>query len=60
VLKGRAADKGMSLSDFLKRELERVAERPSMHEWLERTREAKPIAAKRSAAQVVRTLRDGR
>ena len=50
-MKGRAADKGMSLSDFLKRELERVAERPSMREWLERTREAKPIAAKRSAAQ---------
>jgi len=60
VLKARAADEGMSLSDFLKRELERVAERPSMREWLERTREAKPIAGKRSAAQVVRALRDER
>lgn len=57
VLKVRAADEGMSLSDFIKRELQRVAERPSLHEWLARTREAKPIAAKRSAAQVVRDLR---
>ncbi len=34
ILKARAAREGMSLSDFLKRELERAAERPSMQEWL--------------------------
>ena len=50
TLKARAAREGMSLSDFIKRELERVAERPSMQEWLERAQEAKPIPAKRSAA----------
>ena len=60
VLKARAASEGMSLSDFIKRELERVAERPSLREWLERTQEAKPILGKRSAAQVIREMRDAR
>jgi hypothetical protein len=48
----------MSLSDFIKRELERSAEQPTMREWLERTRQAKPISTKRSAAQIIRELRD--
>ena len=60
TLKARAAREGMSLSDFIKRELERTAERPTMQEWLERTRSAKPVHSKRSAAQVVRELRDAR
>jgi antitoxin FitA len=60
TLKARAAQEGMSLSDFIKRELERAAERPTMREWLARTQEAKPIPAKRSAAQVVREMRDAR
>ena len=60
TLKARAAREGMSLSDFIKNELERTAERPTMREWLETTRQAKPIATKRSAAQVVRELRDAR
>ena len=60
TLKVRAAREGMSLSDYLKRELERVAERPTMREWLELTRQAEPIPAKRSAAQIVRELRDSR
>jgi plasmid stability protein len=60
TLKARAAREGMSLSDFIKRELEQVVERPTMREWLELTRRAKPIPAKHSAAQVVRELRDSR
>ena len=60
TLKARAAREGMSLSDFIKRELERAVERPTMREWLERTQQTKPIPAKRSAAQVVRELRDSR
>ena len=31
-----------------------------MREWLERTQDAKPILSKRSAAQIVRELRDAR
>jgi plasmid stability protein len=60
TLKVRAAREGKSLSDFIKRELELVAERPTMREWLERTQQARPIRAKRSAAQLVRQLRDAR
>jgi plasmid stability protein len=60
TLKARAARERMSLSDFIKRELERTTERPTIEEWLDRTRQARPIPAKRSAAQVVRELRDAR
>lgn len=60
TLKARAAREGLSLSDFIKRELGRTTERPTMQEWLEFTRRAKPLAAKRSAAEVVRELRDSR
>jgi plasmid stability protein len=58
ILKARAAREGMSLSDLIKRELQHSAERPTMREWLERTRQAKPIPSKRSAAQIIRELRD--
>lgn len=60
TLKARAAREGMSLSDFIKRELERSAERPTMQEWLELTKQLKPIPSKRSAAQAIRELRDAR
>jgi plasmid stability protein len=60
TLKSRAAREGMSLSDFLKKELARVAERPTMQEWLDRAQQAKPIRAKASPAQVIRELRDSR
>jgi plasmid stability protein len=58
TLKARAAREGLSLSDFIKRELEHVVERPSMSEWLERIQQAKPIRSKQSAAEIVRELRD--
>jgi predicted HicB family RNase H-like nuclease len=38
TLKARAAREGMSLSGFIKRELERTVERPTMLEWLELTK----------------------
>jgi antitoxin FitA len=60
ILKSRAAREGMSLSDFIKRELERTTGRPSMLEWLESTKEGKPIRSSKSAAQILRELRDGR
>jgi len=60
VLKARAAREGMSLSNFLKRELERIAARPSMREWLENVSGARPISTRQSAAEVIRELRDSR
>lgn len=60
VLKARAAREGMCLSDFLRIELERIAERPTMKEWLEQTRQRSPIPSKQSAARVIRELRNSR
>lgn len=60
VLKSRATREGMSLSDFIKRELARVAEKPSIQEWLDRTLQAKPIIGSRTSAQIIRELRDSR
>ena len=60
TLKARAAREGMSLSDYLKRQLEQVAKLPSMAEWLESTRKLKPIRFKQSATELIRELRDGR
>lgn len=50
--------KGMSLSDFIKRELERTAARPSMQERIQGTRRAKIISSKLTPAQAICELRD--
>jgi len=60
ILKARAAREGLSLSDFLKRELKQMVERPTMQEWLERTRRRNRYLSHKSAAQIVRELRDER
>ena len=60
TLKVRAASEGMSLSDYIKRELQRLADRPTLQEWLDRTSRAKPVRTGLSAAQVIRELRDER
>jgi antitoxin FitA len=60
VLKARAARDGMSLSDYLKRELERTAHQPNLREWVERVRQMKPISSGRSSADIVRELRERR
>jgi antitoxin FitA len=58
TLKARAAREGMSLSDFIKTELVRIAERPTMREWLERAQQLKPLRSKVTSAQLIRELRD--
>jgi plasmid stability protein len=60
TLKSRAAREGMSLSDFLKKELARTAERPTIEEWLDRARQAQPIRSRTSPARAIRELRDSR
>ncbi len=60
ILKARAAREGMSLSDYLKRELERTANQPNLREWIERVRQMKPISSAKSSAEIVRELRDRR
>jgi hypothetical protein len=60
ILKARAAREGMSLSDYIKRELKHIAERPTMRDWLDVVQKMKPIPSKRSGAQIVREMRDAR
>ncbi len=59
-LKARAAMEGMSMSDFVLREIRKALSRPTREEILERLR-ARPIRRlKRSAAAVIRAERDSR
>lgn len=60
LLKSRAALEGVSLSDFLKKELARSAERPTMREWLERTKRNKPLTSGKTSDKIIRDLRDSR
>lgn len=59
-LKSKAALEGLSLSDYLLREIEHVAERPTMKEIAERLAGLPPVKYKRSPAEVIREERDSR
>jgi plasmid stability protein len=59
-LKARAALEGMSLSDYLLREIRNVAERPTLEEMRERLSKRAPVRARLGAAAAVRAERDGR
>ena len=58
-LKARAANEGMTLSDYLIAEIRRAAERPTVRELLDRLREREPVLAEQSPAEMVRAERDG-
>jgi plasmid stability protein len=58
-LKARAAMEGLSMSDFVMRELRKALERPTREEMLDRLR-ARPVRRVRPAAEVVRAERDAR
>ena len=59
-LKARAAIEGMSMSDYVLREVRKALDRPTRHEILERLR-AQPVRRfSRSAAGVIRAERDSR
>lgn len=45
-LKVRAAQEGISLSDYLKHELARIADTPTLDEMLERIRQREPVELK--------------
>jgi hypothetical protein len=60
TLKSRAALAGMSLSDYLLKELRLVAERPTMEEMRKRLQQRKPVVLPISAAEMVRAERDSR
>lgn len=57
-LKVRAAIAGLSLSDFLVREVRKIAEQPTAEEMIERLKQREPYRGKLSPAQVLREERD--
>jgi plasmid stability protein len=59
-LKARAALEGLSMSEYVLREIRKALDRPTREEILERLR-AQPVRRLgRSAAQVIRAERDSR
>ena len=59
-LKARAAIEGMSMSDYVLREVRKALDRPTRQEILERLR-AKPLRRlRRNAAVLIRAERDAR
>jgi len=59
-LKARAALEGVSLSDYLLREMERVAEQPTLDELRQRLAELPPVVPRMPPARAVRAERDRR
>jgi plasmid stability protein len=59
-LKARAAMEGMSMSDYILREIAKALERPTRGEVLERLRSRPVRRLKRKAADVIRAEREAR
>jgi antitoxin FitA len=59
-LKARAAMAGMSLSDYLLRELREIAERPTLAEFRERLHKRSPLSVTIDTSSLLRDERAGR
>ena len=57
-LASRAALQGKSMQEFLRAELERLAERPSIENWLEHVRKRKRASQSHIASKTIIELRD--
>jgi plasmid stability protein len=60
ILRVRAAQDGLSLSDYLLKQLQRAAERPTRAELLERIARRTPVRSRVRAADAVRAERERR
>jgi plasmid stability protein len=60
VLRVRAAQAGVSLSDYLLKQLRRMADRPTREELLERIARRTPVRSRVRAADAVRAERERR
>jgi len=60
TLAGRAAKAGMSLRDYLLRQIRQLAEVPTPEEMMERLRLRAPVTGDFSAAAIIREERDRR
>ena len=59
-LKQRAANNGMSLSDYLLSELRQAAEVPTLREWQQNLEKRRPVKLGVPAAELIRAERDAR
>jgi plasmid stability protein len=57
-LKVRAAQAGMTLSDYLLSEIEQVAEKPTLSEMMERLRGLAPVELDEPPEVTIRQMRD--
>lgn len=57
-LAARAASRRQSMQEFLRQELERIASRPSLDNWLQRVRERKEAAGTRVRPSGILRARD--
>ena len=58
TLKIRAAQTGMSLSDYLLAEIERVAEKPTLSELMDRLAKVEPVELSEAPEEIIRRHRD--
>jgi plasmid stability protein len=58
TLKERAAKSGMTLSDYMLSEVEKVADKPTISEWLETVRSREPVELDEPPEVTIRRLRD--
>ncbi len=56
-LKVRAAELGMTLSDYLLSEVRQAAEKPTLQEVLAQLDREKPLTVEESSAEIIRELR---
>ncbi len=56
-LKARAAAEGMSLSDYILKDVKAQADLPTMKEWLEGLKDLTPIITKETSAEAIRAIR---
>ena len=56
-LKARAATEGLTISDYVLREIRKAVERPSRAELLERLAARPRVRLRKSAAKVIRNMR---
>lgn len=60
VLKVRAAQSGMTLSDYLLAEIEQVAAKPTLSELMDRLAQEEPVELDEPPAAIIRRHRDAK
>jgi hypothetical protein len=59
ALARRAAEAGLTVPDLLRREAARLARRPTVDEWLERTRRRPSVVSRAEIVEALDELRGG-